>query len=299
MIRKLLAAAAALTLCTAAAAAGKPRTVAIVTPYMANETTKYVIGKLQEAGEKRGWKVNVTDTAGDFGLLVGRLRDAVAQKVDAIVLGMGDPAQMTAGLDAAEKAGIPVFGLDAGLAKGVLLNVTSDNSALGQASAKALADALGGKGKVVMFTHDPHPGVRERAAAAAAYFATVPGIQVIEKKHIEVPGPLDFARKLTQDLLVANPAKGSIAGVWAGWDEPAMGAVQAALAAGRTELKVVGIDGTPFARAEIAKKGPFLASVAQDFDGMAARMAELIQATFDGQKPAQQLYKLPGKLVAQ
>lgn len=299
MIRKLLAAAAALTLCTAASAAGKPRTVAIVTPYMANETTKYVIGKLQEAGEKRGWKVNVTDTAGDFGLLVGRLRDAVAQKVDAIVLGMGDPAQMTAGLDAAEKAGIPVFGLDAGLAKGVLLNVTSDNSALGQASAKALADALGGKGKVVMFTHDPHPGVRERAAAAAAYFATVPGIQVIEKKHIEVPGPLDFARKLTQDLLVANPAKGSIAGVWAGWDEPAMGAVQAALAAGRTELKVVGIDGTPFARAEIAKKGPFLASVAQDFDGMAARMAELIQATFDGQKPAQQLYKLPGKLVAQ
>jgi ribose transport system substrate-binding protein len=299
MIRKLLAAAAALTLSTAASAAGKPRTVAIVTPYMANETTKYVIGKLKEDCEQKGWKVNVTDTAGDFGLLVGRIRDAVAQKVDAIVLGMGDPAQMTAGLDAAEKAKIPVFGLDAGLAKGVLLNVTSDNSDLGKASAKALADALGGKGRVVMFTHDPHPGVRERAAAAAAYFATLPGIQVVEKKHIEVPGPLDFARKLTQDLLVANPAKGSIAGVWAGWDEPAMGAVQAAIAAGRTEIKVVGIDGTPFARAEIAKKGPFLASVAQDFDAMAAKVAELIEGTLDGKKPTEQLYKLPGKLVAQ
>ena len=70
MIRKLLAAAAALTLCTAASAAGKPRTVAIVTPYMANETTKYVIGKLKEDCEQKGWKVNVTDTAGDFGLLV-------------------------------------------------------------------------------------------------------------------------------------------------------------------------------------------------------------------------------------
>lgn len=299
MIRKLLAAVAALSLCSAAAAAGKPRTVAIVTPYMANETTKYVIGKLEEDCQRRGWKVNVTDTAGDFGLLVGRIRDAVAQKVDAIVLGMGDPAQMTAGLDAAEKAKIPVFGLDAGLARGVLLNVTSDNAALGQASARALADALGGKGKVVMFTHDPHPGVRERAAAAAAYFATLPGIQVVEKKHIEVPGPLDFARKLTQDILVANPGKGSIAGVWAGWDEPAMGAVQAAIAAGRTELKVVGIDGTPFARAEIAKKGPFLASVAQDFDAMAAKVAELIEGTLEGRKPAEQLYKLPGKLVVQ
>jgi ribose transport system substrate-binding protein len=114
-----------------------------------------------------------------------------------------------------------------------------------------------------------------------------------------VPGPLDFARKLTQDLLVANPAKGSIAGVWAGWDEPAMGAVQAAIAAGRTEIKVVGIDGTPFARAEIAKKGPFLASVAQDFDAMAAKVAELIEGTLDGKRPSEQLYRLPGKLVAQ
>ena len=299
MIRKLLAAVAALSLCSVAAAAGKQRTVAIVTPYMANETTKYVIGKLKEDGERKGWKVNVTDTAGDFGLLVGRIRDAVAQKVDAIVLGMGDPAQMTAGLDAAEKARIPVFGLDAGLAKGVLLNVTSDNSDLGRASAKALADALGGKGRVIMFTHDPPPGVRARAAAAAAYFASVPGIEVVARKHIEVPGPLDFARKLTQDLLTANPAKGSLAGIWAGWDEPAMGAVQAINAAGRTEIKVVGIDGAPFARAEIAKKGPFLATVAQDFDGMAAKLAELIAGTLDGQKPAAQVYKTPGKLVAQ
>ena len=300
MIGKLPSALWALSLCSAVAAAeAKPRVVAIVTPYMANETTKYVIGKLKEDGERKGWKVNVTDTAGDFGLLVGRIRDAVAQKVDAIVLGMGDPAQMTAGLDAAQRAKIPVFGLDAGLSKGVLLNVTSDNSDLGKASAKALADAIGNKGKVVMFTHDPHPGVRERAAAAAAYFATVPGIEILEKKHIEVPGPLDFARKLTEDLLIANPAKGSISGFWAGWDEPAMGAVEAINAAGRTEIKGVGIDGTPFARAEIAKKGPFQATVAQDFDGMAAKLADLIERTFNGERPAEPIYKTPGKLVSQ
>ncbi len=144
-----------------------------------------------------------------------------------------------------------------------------------------------------------HPGVRERAAAAAAYFATQSGIEVVAKKHIEVPGPLDFARKLSQDILTASPAKGSIAGVWAGWDEPAMGAVQAIEAAGRTEIKVVGIDGTPFAKAEIAKKGPFLASVAQDFDGMAAKLVEVIEASFAGTKPAEQLIKIAGKLISQ
>lgn len=279
--------------------AGKPKqkTVAVVTPYMANETTKYVIDQFKALGEAKGWKVNVTDTAGDFGLLVGRIQDAVTQKSDAIVLGMGDPAQMTAGLAAAAKAGIPVFGIDAGLADGVVLNITSDNSDLGTISAKALADAIGNKGKVYMFTHDPHPGVRERAAAAAAYFATQPGITVVAKKHIEVPGPLDFARKLTQDILTAQPKKGEIAGIWAGWDEPAMGAVQAIEAAKRTEIKVVGIDGTAFARAEIAKKGPFLATVAQDFDAMASAMVDKVDAWFQGKKPEANLVKIGGKLI--
>ena len=86
-----------------------------------------------------------------------------------------------------------------------------------------------------MFTHDPHPGVRAPAEAAAAEFAKYPDITVIEKKHIEVPGPLDFARSLMQDLLTAHP-DGEIQGVWAGWDEPAMGAVQATDAAGRKIL---------------------------------------------------------------
>ncbi len=298
-IAAALAVVAVAALLGSCAAKPKQKTVAVVTPYMANETTKYVIDVFKGLGEAKGWKVNVTDTAGDFGLLVGRIQDAVTQKVDAIVLGMGDPVQMTAGLAAAQKAGIPVFGLDAGLADGVLLNITSDNSSLGQMSAKALADAIGNKGKVYMFTHDPHPGVRERAAAAAAYFATQSGIEVVAKKHIEVPGPLDFARKLSQDILTASPAKGSIAGVWAGWDEPAMGAVQAIEAAGRTEIKVVGIDGTPFAKAEIAKKGPFLASVAQDFDGMAAKLVDLVEATLAGKKPSEQLIKIAGKLISQ
>ncbi len=282
------------TACGGAAPATK--TIAVVTPYMANETTKYVIDRFKELAEAKGWQVTVTDTAGDFNLLVSRIEDAVTQKVDAIVLGMGDPAQMTKGLEAAEKAGIPVFGLDAGVAPGVLLNVTSDNTDLGKVSAEALLQAIGGKGNVIMFTHDPHPGVRERAASAEATFSGNAEIKIIEKKHIEVPGPVDNARKITEDLLTRYEA-GTIAGIWAGWDEPALGALQAIEAAGRTEIFVVGIDGTDFAKAEIAKGGSFYASVAQDFDGMAAKLVELIEAYFNGQKPTEQWYKIPGKLL--
>jgi ribose transport system substrate-binding protein len=294
----ILVAALLLTACgaPAAPAPAAKKKVALVTPYMANETTKYVIEKFKTAAEAKGWEVTVTDTAGDFNLLVSRIQDAVTQKADAIVLGMGDPAQMTQGLDAASKANIPVFGIDAGNANGVLVNVTSDNASLGKTSAEALAKAIGEKGNVIMFTHDPHPGVRARAQAAADAFAAFPNIKIIEKKHIDVPGPLDNARKLTEDLLNAYPDQGSIAGIWAGWDEPAMGAVQAANTMKRTEIKVVGIDGAAFAKAEIAKKGPFIATVAQDFDGMAAKTVELIEAYFNGAKPASPSVLIPGKL---
>jgi ribose transport system substrate-binding protein len=275
----------------------KPKRVAVVTPYMANETTKYVIDRFKEEAEARGWEVTVTDTAGDFNLLVSRIEDAVTQKVDSIVLGMGDPAQMTKGLEAAQEAHIPVFGLDAGMAPGVMLNVTSDNTALGQTSAQALIEAIGEQGDVIMFTHDPHPGVRERAAAAEETFKKYPHITILEKKHIEVPGPVENARAVTEDLLMAYPESGSIAGIWAGWDEPALGATQAIEAAGRTGIVVVGIDGTDFAKAEIAKGGPFMASVAQDFDGMAAKLAELIEGYFEGQQPTAEWYKLPGRLI--
>lgn len=280
-----------------APAQSQTKTIAVVTPYMANETTKYVIDRFKSEAEVKGWRVTVTDTAGDFNLLVSRIQDAVAQKVDAIVLGMGDPAQMTQGLEAASKANIPVFGIDAGNALGVLVNVTSDNASLGKLSAETLVKAIGEKGNVVMFTHDPHPGVRARAAAAAEVFSSYPQIKVIEKKHIEVPGPLDNARKITEDLLTAYPESGTIAGIWAGWDEPALGAVQAMLAAGRNEIKVVGIDGTDFAKAEIKKQGPFIASVAQDFDAMAAKTIELMEAYFNGVKPQSESVLIPGLLL--
>lgn len=308
-VRLLLALVVILSLaaCTAVAPApsagetGAPAeasiTVAVVTPYMANATTKYAIEQFEKYGKEQGWNVTVTDTNADFNQLVSRIEDAVTQQVDAIVLGMGDPAQMTKGLEAAQAAGIPVFGLDAGNGPGVVLNITSDNGQLGKETAHFLAEAIGGKGNVIMFTHDPHPGVRARAEAAAAEFANYPEITVIEKKHIEVPGPVDFARNATQDLLTAYPNDGDIAGIWAGWDEPALGATQAIEAAGRTGIVVVGIDGTDFARAEIAKGGPFAASIAQDFDGMAQQLAEIIAAYLNGEQPASDSVQIPGVLV--
>ena len=273
---------------------GSSTRVAVVTPYMANATTAYVIEQFKAEAEQKGWKVSVSDTAGDFGLLVSRIEDAVAQGVDAIVLGMGDPVQMTKGLDAAKAADIPVFGLDSGLVDGVLLNITSDNADLGRQTAEVLVQAMGKTGNVVMYTHDPHPGVRARAVGAAEVFDSYPGITVIQKVHIDVPGPVDNARKVTEDLITA---KTPMKGIWAGWDEPAYGTTQALEASSVTDVKVVGIDGTDFAKGEIAKGGPFLATIEQDFDTMAATLADVIADYFEGKMPENNLIQISGNLI--
>lgn len=280
-------------------AGAAPRQIAVVTPYMANATTRDVIRLFERYATERGWRVSVTDTAGDFNRLVGAIENAVALRVDAIVLGMGDPAQMTKGLNAAQAAGIPVFGIDAGLAPGVRVNVTSDNGALGVMSAEDLARRIGYKGDVVMLVHDPHPGVRARAIAAEQVFARYPDIRVTDRRHVNVPGPVDNARKIVQDLLIAHPQIGSIAGIWAAWDEPALGSVQALNAARRTEVVVVGVDGTDFAQAEIRKGGPFKSTVAQDWDGIARTLVDVMDAYFNGRPSPQGLLTLPGRLISQ
>ncbi|NBC30646.1 MAG: substrate-binding domain-containing protein [Spirochaetes bacterium] len=270
--------------------------IAVVTPYMANATTAQVINNFEAYAEAEGWRVNVSDTAGDFGMLVSRIQDAVTQNVDAIVLGMGDPAQMTAGLNAAVDAGIPVFGLDAGLTEGVYLNVTSDNADLGRKAAESLAEAVNEAGDIVLFTHDPHPGVRARAEGARAAFEQYPDIEIIREIHIEVPGPVDFARSATEDLLTSYSEPGSVAGIWAGWDEPAYGATQAIDRAERGELRVVGVDGTDFAVEEIDSGDVFAATVVQDFDAMARRLVELMSDYLAGDMPESRVYQIPGKV---
>lgn len=284
-----------LTGCTSAADAGKPQ-VAVVTPYLANAATKDVITKFQQRAEAKGWAVTVTDTAGDFNRLNSEIQNAAARRPKAIVLGMGDPAQMSLGLRAARDAQVPVFGIDVGVADGITANVTSDNADLGRKSAGALVDEVAPGDSVLMFTHDPHPGVRARTAAARQALEQA-GLTIVDSRHVAVPGPVEDAKKSMQDFLTAHPAPDAVRGVWAAWDEPAFGATQAIQAAGRGGITVIGVDGQDFAVAEIKKGGPFKATVRQDWEAIADRAVTLVEDSLDGKQPAEKEYQLPGQVL--
>jgi len=270
--------------------------VAIISPYYGSQpATKEVVDAFKAAAEANGHIVTLVDTSNDLSKVNTEMETAVSQKVDAIVLGMGDPKEFGAGLAASKAAGIPVFGLDAGAADGVTANITSDNDFLGQASADAMIAAIGEGGTVAIIHFDPFEPVRLRATAARLAFEAA-GITVVEDTQGDPADSTGFAKKTVLDWLNKYPA-GELDGVWVAWDASALGAYQATQETGRTEVIVTGVDGQDFARAEVAKGGNWIVTVRQDWQGIAAKALETIEAALGGTAPASQIITVPGEVL--
>ncbi len=290
------ATAVALTAGTAIAAGEK---VTVITPYLAQPGTQFYVEAFQEKAKANGWEVNVVDTKGDVAAVIGRLEDAANQKPAAIVINV-DPSQVTAGLEAAKAAGVPVFGMDAGASPLLVTNVTSNGYSMAADTAAYVSNRIGGKGKVVMFVFDAFPPVQQRGIIADAIFKNSPDIKILDRVTPDVKdGGIADSRAKMEAILAANPDKGSIAAVWAAWDQPALGALQAIEAAGRggEGIVITGIDANPQAREAIAAGGNFEASMAQDFKGIGSAVAMAVKRHIGGEKIVSGVIYVPTKLV--
>ena len=297
-IRRVVFAATAVAAASLAGSALAAK-VAVITPYMAQPGTQAYVEAFQDVAKQKGWDVNVIDTAGDVAAVISRIEDMVTQKVDAIVINV-DPAQVTAGLQAAKDAGIPVFGMDAGADALLQTNVTSNGYAMAAETSSYVADRIGGKGNVVMFVYDAFPPVQQRGVVASAVFGNYPDIKILQKVTPDVSdGGIADSRAKMDAILTANPKPGSISAVWCAWDQPALGVLQAIQAAGRQNegIVITGMDANPQARDEIAKGGNFEASVAQDFTGIGTATANAVAEVLDGKTIRQHVIYVPTKLI--
>lgn len=280
-----------------AAAAGEKITV--ITPYLAQPGTQFYVEAFQEKAKANGWEVNVVDTKGDVAAVISRLEDAANQKPAAIVINV-DPSQVAAGLEAAKAAGVPVFGMDAGASPLLVTNVTSNGYAMAADTAAYVSNRINGKGNVVMFVFDAFPPVQQRGIIADAIFKNSPDIKILDRVTPDVKdGGIADSRAKMEAILAANPEKGSISAVWAAWDQPALGALQAIEAAGRggEGIVITGIDANPEARTAIAAGGNFEASMAQDFKGIGSAVALAVRRHIGGEKIVSSVIYVPTKLV--
>ena len=295
-MKKLLSTAAALSLLASSTWAD---TVAVITPYLSQPGTQAYVEGFEAAAAEKGWDVNVIDTAGDVAAVISRLEDSVTQNVDAIVINV-DPAQVNVGLLAAQEAGIPVIGMDAGSDPLIAANVTSNGYAMAAETSVYVANRIGGEGKVVMFVFDAFPPVQIRGVVADAIFGNFPDIEVLARVTPDVSdGGIADSRAQMEAILAANPEPGSIAAVWAAWDQPALGALQAIEDAGRGSegIVITGIDANPQARDAISAGGNFEASIAQDFAGIGSTAADVVARLLAGETLRESVIYVPTQLV--
>ena len=293
-----IAAVSALALMSVGAAAAGEK-ITVITPYLAQPGTQFYVEAFQEKAKANGWEVNVVDTKGDVAAVISRLEDAANQKPAAIVINV-DPSQVAAGLEAAKAAGVPVFGMDAGASPLLVTNVTSNGYAMAADTAAYVTNRINGKGKVVMFVFDAFPPVQQRGIIADAIFKNSPDIKVLDRVTPDVKdGGIADSRAKMEAILAANPDKGSISAVWAAWDQPALGALQAIEAAGRggEGIVITGIDANPEARAAIGKGSNFEASMAQDFKGIGGAVADDVKRQIAGEKIVASVIYVPTRLI--
>ncbi|PKM50008.1 MAG: ribose ABC transporter substrate-binding protein [Firmicutes bacterium HGW-Firmicutes-7] len=269
--------------CSSGSEEVKAKQVSILTPYLSSVTTNQMVETMKKGIEEKGWIANVVDTKGDFAQLASRMEDVISSKTNAIVIVSTDPNQVIAQIAKADEEGIPVFGCDSGFIDGMTLNATSDNSVMSEMITQYLFDEMGGKGKLIVLSHRPHPGVLMRTEKLDEMLKNYPGIEVITEQHVEVPGPIENSRKVMENLILANTETDSITAVWCGWDEPAIGVSQALNDAGRTNVIVTGIDGNSQAVEMINSGSTLKATVSQNFDGMAEIVVGEMEKVFNGE----------------
>lgn len=186
----------------------------------------------------------------------------------------GEPIALDAGrndgklvsqLQKARDAGIPVLTIDVGSTNS-LNNSTSDNWGIGKDLALQLVSDIGGEGNIVVFNGfygvTPCAIRYDQLVNVTKYF---PKIKIIQPELRDViPNTVQDAFTQITAILNKYPEKGSIKAIWSAWDIPQLGATQALVAAGRTEIKTYGVDGSPEVLQLVADpKSPAGADVAQ------------------------------------
>ena len=216
---------------------------------------------LKQAADAAGFQLLITAGEFDVARQKDQIQDFIVQKVGAIVVSPCDSKSIGTAIKAANEAGIPVFTADiACLAEGVQVvsHVASDNVEGGRLAARAVAEAIGGNGKVAIIDHPEVESVIQRVRGFEEEFAGYEGIVVVAK--LSGRGVKDQAFRTAEDILQAHPDVTAIFGIN---DDSALGALAAVEKAGKAgKVKIIGFDAVPEARQAI-KAGKIYADVIQ------------------------------------
>lgn len=233
----------------------------------------------QDAAKAAGVNLVVVDAQNDPATQANQIADAVTKSPAAVLINPVDSDAAGAAVKPALAAGIPVVALDRAVnGADVTSSVSSDNVDGGKQAAVALADAIGGKGDILVLEGVPGTSAsRDRGKGFSEGLVAFPGIKVVGQQ------PADFDRtkglNVATNLLQSHPG---VVAIFAENDEMALGAVQALGARAGKEVKVFGFDGTQDGLKAV-KAGTMVGSIAQQPKDLGKTAVEIAVKAADKQ----------------
>ena len=263
----------------------------IITPSTSNPFfgTEQIVGaaKAEELGYEPKCFSHDDDAAAQLQLFEAAIND----KAVAIVC---DNAGADASIEAVRKAtdaGIPVFLIDreineSGLA---IAQIVADNAQGAAAIAEKWVEAMDYEGKYAeLLGLESDTNCWVRSENYHAVIDQYDGFEMVAQQSASWSQTEGYAK--TEAILQANP---DIKGIICGNDTMACGAAQACIDAGRTDIKIIGLDGSDDA-AEYIKKGQLVGTALQQIAGITELAVEQADANVtNGTKPETEKQLVP------
>ncbi|UNK52382.1 ribose ABC transporter substrate-binding protein RbsB [Rahnella aceris] len=215
-------------------------TIALVVSTLNNPFFVSMKDGAQKEADKLGYNLIVLDSQNNPAKELANVQDLTVRGTKLMLINPTDSDAVGNAVAMANQAKIPVITLDRQATKGVVAShVASDNAFGGKMAGDYIAKKLGENAKVIELEGIAGTSVaRERGKGFA---------QAAEKHHFQILAsqPADFDRtkglNVMQNLLTAHQ---DVQAVFAQNDEMALGALRALQTAGKTDVLVVGFDGT-------------------------------------------------------
>ena len=263
-----------------------------------NTTNPYMIAQLkgvEKAGEDMGFKAicQAPSTGDSVEEQVQIMENMINQGCNAIIVHCADSNGIMPGVRAAQEAGVIVLTIGTPASEDTFLRTGVNYYETGYTVAKDIAEALGGKGQMIILEGPPGAAnAIERLNGIKDALADYPEIEIVASQ------PANFKRtegmSVTENLLQKFTDVNAIIGAN---DESALGAIQALKAAGKEGVLVAGFDGSVDA-ANAVKSGDMYETYNTDPYGSGyIACAYALMYLDDGTEPAGKFIPFPNKSV--
>ena len=225
---------------------------------MENPYYETLEASIREAIEDSGSTLISRDPKGDSTAQIQQIRDMIADGIQAIFLCPVDWEKIAPALTELKEADIEIINLDTQVQdrEEVDAYVGSDNINAGVICGEKLIEAAPDGGQVVILECTTQNSIIDRINGFEETIAGK-GFEVVERS--ETGGKKDEAKTQMARILKEQD---HITAVMCGNDQIALGALEAIEEAGRSEMMIYSVDGSPKLKQELAKDGSLVVGIA-------------------------------------